>query len=60
MLDNLNKEYFNLIGNKKTGIYHIDTCYCLRFIKNSNRVEIDDEHNDDEGKHYRACGKCLG
>lgn len=59
-MDNLTNKYFELIGNKKTGIYHIDTCYCLRFIKGNNRVEIDHKHNDKTGKHYRACGKCLG
>lgn len=59
MDDIINDDYFHLIGNKKSKIYHIDNCYCLKLIKQSNRVDVDDDHLDDDGNHYRACGKCL-
>ena len=49
-----------VVANSNSKIYHAPKCYCVPYILEEHKVDIDLAHYDEKGRSYRPCSKCLG
>ena len=53
------KNDVKFVGNKKTKVYHMKDCYCVKQITLDNICNVSSDCLDEDENSYRACGKCF-